>query len=68
MDGHGFHGLGGLMLQRSWVRAVQHECERAPPEEVSVDLQFRERVTELSDRRARGIVDQHLLGPVSGET
>ena len=31
VDGHGFHGLGGLMLQCSWVRAVQHECEGAPP-------------------------------------
>ena len=27
-----------------------------------MDLKFRERVTKLSDRRARGIVDQHLLG------
>src|SRR5688572_8657629 len=34
VDGHGFHGLGGLMLQRAWVRTVQNECEGAPPEEV----------------------------------
>ena len=63
VDGHRLHRLGGLLLQRARIRAVQHERQRAPPEEVAVDLELRQRVAELADRRARGVVDQHLLGP-----
>ena len=35
-------------------------------EEVAVHLQLRQRVAELPDGRARGVVDQHLLGPRLG--
>jgi hypothetical protein len=38
MDGHRFHRLGCLMLERAGVGAVQHQGERALAEEVTVDL------------------------------
>ena len=63
MDGHGLHGLGRLVLNRSPVGPVQDERQRAVAEEVAMNLQFRQRVAELADRRVRGVVDEHLLGP-----
>ena len=43
--------------------SVQDERQRALPEEVAVDLELGQRVAELADGRARGVVDEHLLGP-----
>ena len=52
---------GWLVLQRSRVGAVQHQRQRAPTEEVAVDLHFRQGVAKLADCGARGVVDEHLL-------
>ena len=62
VNGHRLHRLGRLVLECPRVRAVQHECEGATPEEVAVDLELRERIAELADGRVRGVVDEHLLG------
>ena len=63
VNGHGFHGLGGLLLQRALVRAVQHDCQRTGSEKVAVHLKFGQRVPELADRCVCGIVNQHFFGP-----
>jgi putative DNA primase/helicase len=48
------------------IRAVQNEGERRLSKNVSVHLEFRERVSELPDSGGRGVVDQHFLGPGLG--
>src|SRR3954471_8038766 len=61
MDGHGLHRFGRLVLNRSAISSVQDERQRAVPKEVALDLEFRQRVAELTDHRIRRVVDEHFL-------
>jgi hypothetical protein len=62
MNGDCLGRFGGLLLEDSSFGTMQHQRQRAVTEEVAVDLGLRQRVTELPDRRARRIVNQHLFG------
>ena len=58
---HRLHGFGGLVLQRTTVFTMQHERQRAAAEEVSVDFEFGEGITELADGGAGRVVHEHLF-------
>ena len=68
VNGHGLHGLGGLMLQRAGSVSVQHQRERALAEEVPVDLQLRQRVAELLTVALAESSTSISSGRVSGDT
>src|SRR5262249_41936162 len=55
-------GLSRLAMDFAGVSTVEDETQRAHPEEVTVDFEFRQRVAELLHRRRRRVVYEHLLG------
>lgn len=62
MPGKDLETFGHAAIQPHRVPVVRDDRERTRPEDVALDLERREVLSEVSDRGRGGLVDEHVLG------